>query len=139
MPDDPHTTPTVPFKPQPPATTPPAEPEKKDTPKVEEGLKKELQAAKGSLWKKILIWGAGILTMIGAIIGVVYLLKGKGPVTGVKEAVQRSKTESAKADMEEKIKVAEAKGAEKAVVDKLKEIKELDDEDKRLEELNNLL
>jgi len=108
-------------------------------PKVEEDLKKDLQKAKGSLWKKILIWGVGILMMIGAVIGLVFLLKGKGPVKGVKEAVQKAKAESAKADMEEKIKVAEAKGAEKAVVDKLKEIKEIDDETKRLEELNNLL
>jgi len=77
--------------------------------------------------------------MIGAVIGLVFLLKGKGPVKGVKEAVQKSKTESAKADMDEKIKVAEAKGAEKKVIDKLKEIKEIDDEVKRLEELNKLL
>jgi len=135
MPEDPHTTPTVPIKPQPPAP----EPEKKDPPKIDEDLKKELKNAKGSLWQKVLIWGAGILAMIGAVVGIVFLLKGKGPITGVKEAVQKSKTESAKADIEEKIKVAEAKGAEKAVVDKLHEIKKIDDEDKRLEELNNLL
>jgi len=106
---------------------------------INDDLKKDLQDATGSIWKKVLIWGAGILAIIGAIIGLVYLLKGKGPVTGVKEAVQQAKAESAKADMEEKIKVAEAKGAEQKVVDKLKEIKEIDDETKRLEELNKLL
>lgn len=114
-------------------------PKEEAAPKIDDKLKKELQDAKGSIWKKVLIWGAGILAMIGAIIGLVFLLKGKGPVQGVKEAVQKSKTESAKADMEEKIKVAEAKGAEKQVIDKLKEIKEIDDETKRLEELNKLL
>jgi len=138
MPDDTQTTPTVPLKPSAEliaATKPP----EKDTPKVDEDLKKDLKEATGSLWKKVLIWGAAILAMIGAVVGIIFLLKGKGPVTGVKEAVQTAKTESAKADMEEKIKVAEAKGAEKAVIDKLKEIKEIDNEDKRLEELNNLL
>ena len=120
-----------------PGTKPKADaPKEAQTPKVDEDLKKELQAAKGSIWKKVLIWGAGIL---GAVIGLVFLLKGKGPVQGVKEAVQKSKTESAKADMDEKIKVAEAKGAEKQVIEKLKEIKEIDDEVKRLEELNKLL
>ena len=137
MPDDPHTTPTVSMRPIQPAAAKPEE--KESPPKMDDDLKKELQQAKGSLWKKILIWGAGILGIVGAVIGIVYLLKGKGPVTGVKEAVQKSKTESAKADIEEKIKVAEAKGAEKEVVAKLKEIKEMDDEDKRFEELNNLL
>lgn len=132
---DPQTTPTVPIKP----LAQKLEPEGKDVPQISDDFKKELQNAKGALWKKVLIWGAGILAMIGAVVGIVFLLKGKGPVTGVKEAVQKSKTESAKADMDEKIKVAEAKGAEKAVVDKLKEIRELDDEDKRLEELNSLL
>lgn len=132
---DPHTTPTVPLRP----LAPKLEPEGTGTPQVSEALKKDLQDAKGSLWKKVLIWGAGILAMIGAVVGIVFLLKGKGPVTGVKEAVQKSKTESAKADMDEKIKVAEAKGAEKAVIAKLKEIKEIDDADTRLEELNRLL
>lgn len=123
-----------------PGTKPTADPpNKEEPPKVDEDLKKELQKAKGSIWKKVLIWGAGILAMIGAVIGLVFLLKGKGPVKGVKEAVQKSKLESAKADMEEKIKVAEAKGAEKKVVEKLKEIKEIDDEVKQLEELNKLL
>jgi hypothetical protein len=114
-------------------------PKTESTPQIDPALKKELQDAKGSIWKKVLIWGAGILAIIGAVIGIVFLLKGKGPVKGVKEAVQKAKTESAKADMEEKIKVAEAQGAEKKVIEKLEEIKEMDDEVKRLEELNKLL
>jgi len=137
MPDDPQATPTVPLKPSAEliaATKPPEEPLKMD-----DALKKDISDAQGSIWKKVLIWGAGILAIIGAVVGIIFLLKGKGPVTGVKEAVQTAKTESAKADMEEKIKVAEAKGAETAVIEKLKEIKDITDEDKRLEELNNLL
>jgi len=112
---------------------------KKEEPKLDEDLKKDLKKAKSSVWKKVLIWGGGILAIIGALIGILYLLKGKGPISGVKEAVQKSKNEVSKADMDEKIKVAKAKEAEEAVVKKLEEIKEIDDEVKRLEELNKLL
>jgi hypothetical protein len=113
------------------------------TPKVDESLKKDLQEAKGSTLKKVLLWVVGIIAVVGAavagIFGILYLLKGKGPVEGVKDAIEKTKNETAKADIEEKIKVAEAKNAEKAVIDKLQEIKEIDDEKKRLEELNKLL
>lgn len=124
-------------------STPTTTEEKTESPKVDEQLKKELQDASGSTIKKILIWVVGIVAALGAavagVFGILYILKGKGPVTGVKDAIQATKTEIAKADLEEKIKVAEAKGAEDKVVEKLKEIKEMDDEQKRLEELNKLL
>ncbi len=110
-----------------------------EQPKIDESLKKDLKKAKSSVWKKVLLWGGGILAIIGALVGILYLLKGKGPVTGTKEAVQKTKNEISKADVEEKIKVAKAKEAEAAVVKKLEEIKEIDDELKRLEELNKLL
>jgi len=132
-------------------STPPAKPEetplteekKAETPKVSEELKQDLKNAAGSTGKKILLWVVGIITAIGAavagIFGILYILKGKGPVKGVQDVIQKTKHETAKADIEEKIKVAEAKNAEKEVVDKLKEIKEIDDEQERLEELNKLL
>ena len=114
-----------------------------ETPKVSDELKKELKNATGSTLKKTLLWVVGIIVAIGAavagVFGVLYLLKGKGPVKGVQDVIQKTKNETAKADIEEKIKVAEAKNAEKAVIDKLKEIKEIDDATKQLEELNKLL
>jgi len=113
------------------------------TPKVSAELKEELKNTTSSTFKKVILWIVGIIAVLGAavagVFGILYLLKGKGPVQGVKDAIQKTKTESAKADIEEKIKVAEAKNAEKEVVDKLKEIKEIDDDKKRLEELNKLL
>ena len=53
--------------------------------------------------------------------------------------MQTSKNEIAKSDLDAKIKVAEAENAEKAVIDKLKEIKEIPDEKTRLDELTKLL
>lgn len=135
MPDPTPTTPAAETATTPPAPALPTQP----TPAISEPLKQELQSAKGSLWSKLLIWIVGIIGVIGAVVGLVFLFKGKGPIKGSQEAIQKAKDQSAKADLEEKIKVAEAKGAEKAVIDKLKEIKEMDDEDKRLEELNKLL
>ena len=127
--------------------TTPATEEKKPvpeaTPKVNAELKEELKNTTSSTFKKVILWIVGIIAVLGAavagVFGILYLLKGKGPVQGVKDAIQKTKTESAKADIEEKIKVAEAKNAEKEVIDKLKEIKEIDDEMQRLEELNKLL
>jgi len=123
--------------------TPKTEEKKADTPKVSEELKQDLKKATGSTGKKVLLWVVGIITAIGAavagVFGILYLLKGKGPVKGVKDVIAKTKHETAKADIEEKIKVAEAKKAEEAVVKKLEEIKEIDDEQERLEELNKLL
>jgi hypothetical protein len=128
---------------EPPKTEEKPKVEEPAQPQVSEELKKELSKAKTSWWKKALYWTIGIIVAVGAfaagLIGLLYILKGKGPMTGAKEAIQKSRAEIAKSDLEEKIKVAEAKNAEAAVVEKLKKIKEMDDEDKRLEELNKLL
>jgi hypothetical protein len=136
----------MPDTPTPPAQ-PEATPENKEvvteTPKVSDELKQELKDAAGSTLKKTLIWVVGIIVAIGAAIagvfGILYLLKGKGPIEGVKDVIQNTKNETTKADIAEKIKVAEARGAEQVIIDKLKEIKEIDDEAKQLEELNKLL
>ena len=105
--------------------------------------KQEIRDATAPLWKKVLIWAAGILAALLAffagVTGILYVLKGQGPVSGVKEAVNNSKQQLADADMAEKIKIAEAKQIEQAVIDRLNEIKEIDDEMQRLEELNKLL
>jgi F0F1-type ATP synthase membrane subunit b/b' len=105
------------------------------SPEVQEAIKN----AKGSMGKKVLFWVLGIFGVLAAVVGIIFVLKGKGPVKGVKEAINKTKTEIAKADMDAKIKAAEAKGAEKQTLDKLKEIKEIEDEKTRLEELNKLL
>lgn len=114
--------------------------EAKSTPvEIPPDLKKALAEKTGSVGKKILWWVLGILGVIGALVGIVCLLKMKGPLSAAEDVIKTSKAEIAKSDIEAKIKLAEAKNAEKKVVDKLKEIKEIDDEVKALEELNKLL
>jgi hypothetical protein len=101
--------------------------------------KKKLAEATGPIWKTVLWWVLGFFGVLAGAIGLLYVLKGKGPVNAVKESVQTSKNEIAKSDLDAKIKVAEAENMEKAVIDKLKEIKEIPDEKKRLDELTKLL
>ena len=91
---------------------------------------------------KIIWWVLGVLGAILAlgfgVTGILYLLKRKGPLAAAEGVINKSKSEIHKADIEAKIKVAEAAEAEKKVVDKLKEIKEMDDEDKALDELQKI-
>lgn len=112
-------------------------------PELSQELKDELKKTTAAASKKAAWWAFGVIgvfvALVLGIIGVLFILKKKGPLEAVDNVIQKSKTEIAKSEMDEKIKVAEAKGAEKAVIDKLKEIKEIDDEKKRLEELNELL
>jgi hypothetical protein len=106
---------------------------------ISDALKEKLAKAKTPVWKKVLWWTLGGLLVILSVIGVLYVWRRKGPVEGVKVSVEQVKQEISKSDLEAKIKVAEAEKAEQAVIDKLKEIKEIDDEKRRLEELNKLL
>lgn len=102
-------------------------------------LRDKLAQAKTSIWKKILWWFLGGLLVILSLVGVMYVVRRKGPVEGTKVAIEQVKTEIAKSDLEAKIKVAVAEKAEQVVIDKLKSLKEITDEKLRLEELNKLL
>lgn len=102
--------------------------------------KSDLKDVKSSLWKKVLYWVLGIVAAIGAFIGLIFLLKGKD---NAKDAAQRhidrAKAQIAEADLEAKIKEAEAQKEEKAVIDKLKELRKIEDEHERAKELAKLL
>jgi len=113
--------------------------EDKKTVEIPKELKEDLKKETGSLWKKALWWVLGILGVVGSIIGIVCLLKEKGPLSAAEDVIKISKREIAKSDIEAKIKLAEAKKAETEVIVKLKKIKEEKDEVKALEELNKLL
>jgi hypothetical protein len=102
-------------------------------------LKQQLMAAKAPVWKKVLWWCLVVPLVLLGVMGVLYWIRRKGSVVGVKEAVRVVKNEISKSDLEAKIRVAEAARVEQVVIDKLKEIKEIDDEKRRLDELNQLL
>ncbi|KKN49137.1 hypothetical protein LCGC14_0645850 [marine sediment metagenome] len=105
-----------------------------------DGDKLAIQQAKASTWKKILIWSIVVVvfcTLVAVLLIVV--LQRKSPVGAVDAVVARAKHQAAKADMDAKIKTAEARMVEDAVVAELKRIKEIEDEEERAKRLAELL
>lgn len=96
--------------------------------------------AKASTWKKILIWSIVVVvfcTIIAVVIAVIAMKK--NPAAASKAIVDKAKAESFKADMDAKIKEAEARAVEDSVVDQLKRIREIEDEAERAKRLAELL
>ena len=120
------------------STTTEAKPTKE---KFSKEAQKAISKASGSLWKKVLYWGLGILGAIGAVIGLVYLFKGEGngPIEGTRKQVKQTKQHIARSDLEAKLAVAKHEAKETETREKLKEIEEMDDEWKAMEELNSLI
>jgi nucleotide-binding universal stress UspA family protein len=87
----------------------------------------------------VLWWTLAALGVIGVIVLLVFLFRKKSPKEQVNEVINKAKAQIQKAEIDEKIKVAEARGEEKAVVDRLKEIKKLDDAHEQAKELEKLL
>ena len=99
-----------------------------------------IQEAKASTWKKILIWSAVVLlfcTVIAVLL--VIVLRKKDPVAATKEVVDYAKHQSALADMDAKIETAKARAVEDVVVEELKRIREITDEEERAKRLAELL
>jgi F420-0:gamma-glutamyl ligase-like protein len=107
-------------------------------PSLPENIKEDVKKASSGIATKVLWWVVGIFGVLGSILGIVALLKRKGPLTAAKEVIKKSKSELVKADIEAKKKMAEAKGAEKTVLDELDRIKKIKDPDEALDELEDL-
>lgn len=105
----------------------------------DEQPKSSLKTVKSPLWKRVLWWTLAALGVIGVIILLVFLFRKKSPKEQMNEVINKAKAQIQKAEIEEKIKVAEARGEEKAIVDRLKEIKKLDDAHEQAKELEKLL
>lgn len=118
-----------------------AEEPKAEAEQFSEEAKKAIADAKGSLWKKVLYWALGILGSIGALVGILYLFKGKGngPINGIKNQVKQTKADIAKSDLDAKLAIAESKAKEDETKAKLAEIKEMTNEYEALDELNKLI
>lgn len=100
----------------------------------------DLASVQTPVWKKILYWVIGIVAAVGAFIGLIFLLKGGSSAkAAAQKQVDKAKKNIAEADLEAKIKVAEARKEEQAVVEKLKDLRKIDDEYKRAQELAKLL
>jgi len=106
---------------------------------MDKETKQRIEKAKAPVWKKILIWSGailGIITLLG--IAIIMAVRKTGPSEAVASTLRLAKDASAKADIEAKIRKAEALIAEKEVLDKLKEIKEIDDEEERAKRLADM-
>ncbi len=102
--------------------------------------KAAINDASGSKSKKVLYWILGILgvLLLGAII-VAVILGSRGKANLAKPIVDKVKAATARSDMEAKIEAAKASGAEKAVLDELDRIKEIDDDYERSKRLAEIL
>jgi uncharacterized membrane protein YvbJ len=98
-----------------------------------------LKSVKSPVWKRILWWTLAAFGVIGVIVLLVFLFRKKSPKEQVNEVINKAKAQIQKSEIEEKIKVAEARGEEKAVVDRLKEIRNIDDAHEQAKELEKLL
>jgi len=94
-----------------------------------------VKKATGSSWKKALWWCLGILGVVGTITLIICLIRRKGPLTTANEIVNGVKHKIDKIDIEAKVEVAKAEGAEQAVIDKINAAAEIEDERKRLQAL----
>jgi len=99
-----------------------------------------IQKAKASTWTKILIWSIVVVafcTIIAVLL--IIVLKKKSPVAAATAIVDDAKFQSAKADMDAKIKTAKARAVEAAVIAELRRIREIKDEEERAKRLAELL
>jgi hypothetical protein len=62
----------------------------------------------------------------------------KSPAKATTEIIRQAKKSNMQADLEAKVEVAEARAVEKTVVEELKRIKEIDDEEEQAKRLADL-
>ena len=102
--------------------------------------KAAVSAAKGSVWKKVLWWGLGILGVIVVIVTLVFIfLPKKEEKNAVERIIEKVKKESDKADVEAKVKVAKAEGVAETKIEEIKKTLEIDDVDERRKRLADML
>ena len=109
------------------------------TPQVSQELATKIAAAKTPLWKKILWWIGGILLIVIIIVFFIWVFKRKSPIAAAREVTDYIKSELFQSDMDAKINLAKAQGAEEAAIKKLQEIKAEKNEDMAFVELAKLL
>jgi len=102
--------------------------------------KKAIAEAKGSSWKKILLWiGVSLVLVTLVTVLVIVLLQKKSPAASVNQVIDYAKQQNSKADMNAKIETAKARMVEESVINELKRIKEIDDEEEQAKRLAELL
>jgi hypothetical protein len=106
-----------------------------------EEVKEEVKKTSSSLVKKVALWAVGILGVLGALVGILYLFKGKGngPLNGAKKEIKKTKKKIARSDLEKKAELTKSKAKEAETIKRIEKIKEMEDEEAAIEELLNLI
>ena len=99
---------------------------------------KQAIEAKGTWYRKVLWWVLGGIGLLGVIIGVVCLIKRKGPVSSAKDIVDTTAAKVRAIDAEAKVKAAEAAGVEATTVKEIERAAMIDDEYERAKRLAEL-
>ena len=102
--------------------------------------KDAISGAKASKGRKILYWVLAVLAilLISAVV-VAVILASRGKSNLAKPIIDKTKRALDRADMDAKIKAAEAAGAEKAALDELDRIKKIEDAHERNKRLAEIL
>jgi uncharacterized membrane protein YvbJ len=108
-------------------------------PQLSQELANKIAAVKTPLWKKVLWWTGGILLVVLIIVFFIWLFRWKTPIAAAKEVTDYIKSELFQSDMDAKINLAKAQGAEEAAIKKLQDIRDEKNQDRAFEELAKLL
>lgn len=106
---------------------------------MDKDQKKAVKEAQGSTWKKVLWWCLGILGAFGTIVLLIFIFKKKSPGKAASDVVAKAKQKIDAIDLEAKAQAAEAAKVESATVEKIRNLKDIEDKQKRNEELAALL
>jgi hypothetical protein len=99
---------------------------------------KQAVETKGKWYLKALWWGLGFVALVGVVVGIVCLIKRKGPVTAAKDVAETTAAKVRAIDAEAKVKAAEAAGVETVVVKEIERAAMIEDDYERAKRLAEL-
>lgn len=87
----------------------------------------------------MLWWLGGFVALLAAILGILFLLKRKGPIAGAAQVVEAVQAKIDNVDLAAQIQAAKAIKLESSVIAELKSIQEIKDRKERLSRLAKLM
>jgi len=87
----------------------------------------------------MLWWLGGFVALLAAVLGILFVLKRKGPIAGAAQVVEAVQAKIDNIDLAAQIKAAKAEGIETNVIAELNSIQEIKDRKERLSRLAKLM
>jgi len=87
----------------------------------------------------MLWWLGGFVALLSAVLGILFVLKRKGPIAGAAQVVEAVQAKIDNIDLAAQIKAAKAEGIETNVIAELNSIQEIKDRKERLSRLAKLM